>query len=134
MTKSEEEKPLVQGPPAAGTADSLTRAGKSRTKGLTLRGLLVTAFAAMGVYIMAALVSRTIMWEDGALTAATVYGNGGDSANSSLDAVSGLINPNNGTHNTLTTTEDCTGGKYGVCSDTRVRWVTVTETCVCKPS
>lgn len=110
MAKSEEEQPLVQDSTAAGTAESLKKAGKGRTKGPTLRGLVVTAFVAMGVFIMAALASRSIMWENSSLVEETVYENGGDSNNASLEAVSGLINPNNGTHPTLTTTDACTGG------------------------
>lgn len=114
MTRSEEEKPLMQGPPVAGAAEYPSKVGKGRAKGPTLRGFVVTAFAAMGVFIMASLASRTIMWEDGALSEETVYENGGESTNASLDALSGLINPNNGTHPTLTSTEDCAGGKFFV--------------------
>ena len=65
----------------------------------------------MGVFIMAALASRTIMWESSSLVEDTVYENGGNSTNGSWEALSGLIDPNNGTHPTLTTTEDCTGGE-----------------------
>eukprot|EP00752_Nemacystus_decipiens_P016488 g14739.t1 len=109
MAKSEEEQPLVEDPAAAGGAGSPTKPSKRRTKGPTLRGLVATAFVAMGVFIVAALASRTIMWEDPSLVEDTVYESGGDSTNASLKAVSGLIDPNNGTHPTLTTTQDCTG-------------------------
>lgn len=135
MAQSEEEQPLVQGPPAAGVAGSHATAkagkGKGRTNGATLRGLVVTAFVSMGVFIMAALASRTIMWEDAALSAETVYGSGADASNASADALSGLIPPYNGTHPTLTTTEDCTGGKFirAICV---LFWVTVTGACVRK--
>lgn len=113
MAKSEEEQPLVPRPSSADAAECPTKPGKGR-KGPTLRGLVVTAFVSMGVFIMAALASRTIMWEDSALVAETVYETGGDVANASLDAFSGLINPNNGTHPTLTTTVACTGGRFRV--------------------
>lgn len=116
MARSEEERPLMSGPSVAGAAASPTKAGK----GPTLRGVVVTGFVAIGVFIVAALASRTIMWEDSSLAEETVYESGGDSTNASLYAVSGLINPNNGTHPTLTTTEGCTGGTY-VC--------TTAETC-----
>lgn len=110
MAKSEEEQPLVQPPTAVGAAASPTKAGKGRAAGPTLRGVIVTGFVAIGVFIVAALASRTIMWEDSSLAAETVY-NGDDSTNASLIAVSGLINPNNGTRPTLTTTEACAGGE-----------------------
>lgn len=130
MARSEEEQPLMQGPIADGAATSPAKTGKGRKNGPTLRGAVVTGFIAMGVFIVAALASRTIMWEDSSLASETVYDNGGDSTNASLDAVSGLINPNNGTHPTLTTTEGCTGGMYLMCV-ARVGLVTVTGRVLC---
>jgi len=113
-TSDEEIKPLM-GPQSSEGAPEGPPKKAGRVRKATLRGVLSTAFIAVGVYLFAALASRTIMWGDGGLTTDTVTG--GDSpSESSLDAdgavvePSGLVNPKNGTHPTLTRTEDCAGG------------------------
>lgn len=121
MTTTEEARPLLQGRPAAGAAEGCPTTavvGKDR-KGATLKGAVVTALAALAVYLAAATASRTVLWEESSLSAEkAVDYDGGDSPDDSpLEAggddslLSGLINPNNGTHLTQTTTEDCTAGE-----------------------
>lgn len=113
-TSDEERKPLIQPQPSEIAPERPKKAGKARKA--TLRGVLCTAFVAVGVYLFAALAWRTIMWEDDDLTTDTVTGGDGPSE-SSVDAYSAvveppfLVNPYNGTHPTRTTTKDCSGGK-----------------------
>ncbi len=113
-TNDEERKPLIRPQSSEGAPEGPKKSGKPRKA--TLRGALCTAFIAVGVYLFAALAWRTIMWEDDGLTTDTVTGGDGQSE-SSLDAdaavvgPSGLVNPYNGTHPTLTSTEDCAGGE-----------------------
>lgn len=120
MTTAEETRPLLHGPQAAGESRSTTAAENDR-RGTTLKGIVITALTALAVYLMAATASRTIFWEDSSLSVEETMVDGGEGGGSSLDSTlaatadshllsSGLVNPNNGTHPTLTRTEECTGG------------------------
>lgn len=115
---------------------STTPARNKDRKGTTFKGVVTTALAALAVYLVATTVSRTFIWEDSDLSVEqTMDGEGDDDSStpkSSLDAppaaessssaaaaslLSGLIPPYNGTHPTLTTTEECTAGTYSVSRD-----------------
>ncbi|CAN0431229.1 unnamed protein product [Pylaiella littoralis] len=121
MATSEEARPLIQCRSATNAGENVSLAAEKDRKGTTLKGVVITAFTALTVFLLAATASRTIFWEDRSLSVentTTVDGEeGGDAsvdsppeaaADSSLRSPSGLINPYNGTHPTLTTTEDCT--------------------------
>lgn len=85
---------------------------KMDRKRASVKGFLVTLLTALAVYLVAAAVSRAIIW-DGVLPSETVLGDA--SSSSSVDGtapsmLAGLVNPNNGSRPSLTATSDCTAG------------------------
>ncbi|CAM9696830.1 unnamed protein product [Scytosiphon promiscuus] len=107
---TEEGRHLVRGGAEAEVdAGGLAKPRMDR-KAASVKGFLVTLLTALAVYLVAAAVSRAIIW-DGVLPSETVLEDG--STSSPLDGTApstlvGLVNPNNGSRPSLTTTSDCT--------------------------
>lgn len=109
MEKLEEMFPLMQGVPSTdGEHRSGLRVSMDARK-LSGRGIISIFFTVLIVYVIAAAASRAIMGKDDDETDVESFHLAADSATGTSDSLHNLINPINGTHPTLTTTEACTG-------------------------
>lgn len=119
MTTNDETRPLIrEGPTVVVHGYSSHAARKPPPAGdlkITLKGVVGIFFAAVIVFALAAITSRTILWGDSSSSSDSVMNK---SATSRLAADPepndepsrhGLVKPLNGTHPTLTSTQDCTG-------------------------
>ncbi|CAN0031532.1 unnamed protein product [Ectocarpus sp. 12 AP-2014] len=111
MATTEEDRHLIQRLRSPGAADASPGAGRAlKPLPFSLKGFLTTFFAVLLLYLLAAMASRVIKWaSDESLTAERVESSLGGAEDTRL---SGLVNPNNGSHPTLTTTADCTGDTH----------------------
>lgn len=109
MATTEEDRLLMQRLRSPGAADASPGPERAlKPLPFSLKGFLSTFFAVLLLYLLAAMASRVIKWaSEDSLTAETVESSLGGAEGTRL---SGLVNPNNGSHPTLTTTADCTGG------------------------
>lgn len=113
---AEEGRYLLRGTAEAeGAAGSPVKAKKDG-KVASVRGFLVTMLTALAVYLIATAVSRAVIWDG--VASETVVGEGDTSKESTTDSttlpmLAGLVNPNNGSRPSLTTTSDCVGGGLG---------------------
>ncbi|CAN0039334.1 unnamed protein product [Ectocarpus fasciculatus] len=113
MAMTEEDRPLMQRLRSPGAANASPGARNAlKPLPFSLKGFLTTFFAVLLLFLLAAMASRVIKWasdSEDSLTADTVESSLGGAEGAHL---SGLVNPNNGSHPTLTTTADCTGDTH----------------------
>ena len=127
MTSADETRPLMQGggPTAVIVQGYSSHARMQKPPGdrkITLKGVVSIFFAAIIVFLLAALTSRTILWEDSTASSDTdesattsrfeyedVGGYPAAAAAAAIYSGHGLVNPKNGTHPTQTSTQQCTG-------------------------
>lgn len=81
---------------------------------LTLKGVLRTFFAALFLYVLASGVSHVILWGESAAGEESVESYlSEDRLNSRIPtSQNALVHPTNGSHPTLTTTEECSGAFF----------------------
>lgn len=119
MTTADEARPLIREGPTVVMQGYSSNAVKNPLPAsdlkITLKGVVGIFFAAIIVFALAAITSRTIPWGG---NSASSNSETDESASSRLTAdqalygvpsTHGLVKPFNGTHPTRTSTEDCTG-------------------------
>ena len=118
MTTADETRPLIREGPTVvvqGYSDHAARKPPPDDLKITLKGVVCIFFAAIIVFALAAITSRTILWKDSRASSdsRTIESTTSHlAANAESDDVlsrHGLIKPLNGTHPTLTSTQECTG-------------------------